>query len=161
MNESDKSRQELLQHIGVERANIDTFVRRVQPRSARLANTSIISSAIATVLTAGPALGGVSFATAVQHAFSLSSSSAVWRVLCFVAMLVSLVATISVQLGKSQDTAAQLRAAEACDTELEGLQTLLELQQIPVPRAAELYIKYIAKIPFVRVEPAAPELQQS
>jgi hypothetical protein len=65
-------------------------------------------------------------------------------------MLVSLVATISAQLSKSQDTAAQLNAAEACDTELEGLQTLLELDQLPVQDAANLYIKYIAKIPFVR-----------
>jgi hypothetical protein len=75
-------------------------------------------------------------------------------------MLVSLVATISVQLGKSQDMAAQLRAAEACDTELEGLQTLLELQHLPVRNAAELYRNYIAKIPFVRIESVAPELQQ-
>lgn len=75
-------------------------------------------------------------------------------------MLVSLVATISVQLGKSQDMAAQLRAAEACDAELEGLQTLLELQHLPVQNAAELYFNYITKIPFVRIEPVAPELQQ-
>jgi hypothetical protein len=71
-------------------------------------------------------------------------------------MIVSLVATISVQLSKSQDTAAQLSAAEACDTELEGLQTLLELEQLPVQDAAGLYLKYITKIPFVRGESTTP-----
>lgn len=160
MDENGKNRQELLRRIEVQRVNIGNFIRRVRPRSVRLANTSIIGSAIAAVLTAGPAFGGLSFAGAVQHALSLSSSSTVWRVLCLVAMLVSLVATISVQLGKSQDMAAQLRAAEACDTELEGLQTLLELQHLPVRNAAELYRNYIAKIPFVRIESVASELQQ-
>ena len=152
----DEDRQELLRRIGAQRANINAFVRRVQPRSTRLTNISIISSATAAVFTAGPAIGGVSFAEAVQRVFSLSNSSVVWRTLCLVAMLVSLVATISVQLSKSQNTAAQLSAAEACDTELEGLQTLLKLAQLPVRDGADLYIKYITKIPFVRDESTAP-----
>ena len=156
MNDQGDNRRELLRRIGVQRANIDAFVRRVRPRSVRLANISIISSAMAAVFTAGPALGGVSFAEAVQRAFSLSTNSIIWQALCIAAMLVSLVATISVQLSKSQDRAAQLSAAEACDTELEGLQTLLELAQLPVRDATDLYLKYIAKIPFVREESSAP-----
>jgi hypothetical protein len=121
-----------------------------------LANISIVSSAAAAVFTAGPALGGVSFAEAVQRTLSLSNNSIVWQALCLVAMLVSLVATISMQLSKSQDAAAQLSAAEACDTELEGLQTLLELGQLQVRDATDLYIKYITKIPFVRKAPVSP-----
>jgi hypothetical protein len=150
MSDSDEGRRELLRRIEAQRANIDAFVRRVRPRSVRLANIGIVSSATAAVFTAGPALGGVSFAEAVQRVFSLPATSIVWRTLCLIAMFVSLVATISVQLGKSQDMAAKISAAEACDTELEGLQTLLELAQLPVRDAAELYLKYIAKIPFVR-----------
>lgn len=67
MDESSKNRQELLRRIEVQRENIENFVRRVRPRSVRLANISIISSAIAAVLTAGPAFGGLSFAGAVQQ----------------------------------------------------------------------------------------------
>lgn len=77
-----------------------------------------------------------------------------WRTLCLAATLVSLVAAISVQLNKSQDMASQLSAAEACNTELEGLRTLLEFGQLPVRDAIELYQKYITKIPFVEEEPA-------
>jgi hypothetical protein len=150
MGDRGEDRRELLRRIGAQRASIDTFVRQVRPRSVRLANTSIISSATAAVFTAGPALGGVSFTEAIQRVFALSTSSIVWRLLCLIAMLVSLVATISAQLSKSQDVAAQLSAAEACDTELEGLQTLLELEQLPVQDAANLYVKYIGKVPFVR-----------
>lgn len=156
MSDMAEDRRELLRRIGAQRANIDAFVRQVRPRSVRLANIGIISSAAAAVFTAGPALGGVSFAEAVQQTFSLSTSSIVWRALCLVAMLVSLASAISIQLNKSQDTAAQLSAAEACDTELEGLQTLLELSQLPIQNAAELYLIYISKIPFVRERSAAP-----
>lgn len=143
-------RAELIRRIEARRSSINAFLQRVRPRSNRLANISIISSAAAAVFTAGPALGGLSFAEAVQRGLSLPESSVVWRVLCLVAMLVSLVAAISVNLNKSQDVAAQLSAAEACDAELEGLQTLIEFAQLPVHDAAELYQKYITKIPFVQ-----------
>jgi hypothetical protein len=143
-------RAELIRRIEARRSSINAFLQRVRPRSNRLATISIVSSAAAAVFTAGPALGGLSFAETVQRGLSLSESSIVWRVLCLVAMLVSLVAAISANLNKSQDMAAQLSAAEACDTELEGLQTLVEFGQLPVHDAAELYQKYITKVPFVQ-----------
>lgn len=65
-------------------------------------------------------------------------------------MLVSLVAAISVNLNKSSEMASRLSSAEACDAELEGLRTLLEFGKLSVYDAAELYQKYITKIPFVR-----------
>jgi hypothetical protein len=148
-------RLELIRRIEARRASINDFLRRVRPRSIRLANVSIVSSALAAVFTAGPAFGGVSFAEAVQRGLSLENSSIVWRILCLVATLVSLVAAISVQLNKSQEVASQLSAAEACNTELEGLQALLEFAQLPVRDAVELYRKYITKIPFVEDEPAS------
>ncbi|HEX8935871.1 MAG TPA: hypothetical protein VF788_17185 [Pseudonocardiaceae bacterium] len=146
-------RAELIRRIEARRSSINAFVRRVRPRNARLANISIVSSAAAAAFTAGPALGGLSFAETVQRGLSLSDSSLVWRVLCLFAMLVSLVAAISVNLNKSQDMASQLSAAEACDAELEGLRTLLEFAQLSVHDAAGLYQKYITKIPFVQEEP--------
>jgi hypothetical protein len=148
-------RLELIRRIEARRASINAFLRRARPRSNRLANISIVSSAVAAVFTAGPAFGGASFTEAVQRGLSLADSSIVWRILCLAATLVSLVAAISVQLNKSQDVASQLSAAEACNTELEGLQTLLEFAQLPVRDAVELYQKYITKIPFVEEESAS------
>lgn len=156
MGDDGDVRLELIRRIEARRASINAFVRRVRPRSIRLANISIVSSAAAALFTAGPALGGVTFAEAVQRGFSLSDSPVVWRALCLLAMLVSLVAAISVHLNKSQDMAAQLSAAEACNAELEGLQTLVQFAQLSVHDAAELYQKYITKIPFVEEEPASP-----
>lgn len=149
MGDDGDVRLELIRLIEARRTSINAFVRRVRPRSIRLANISIVSSAVAALFTAGPALGGVSFAEAVQRGFSLSESPIVWRALCLLAMLVSLVAAISVQLNKSQDAAAQLSAAEACNAELEGLQTLVQFAQLSVRDAAELYQQYVTRIPFV------------
>ncbi|MDQ4103161.1 MAG: hypothetical protein M3186_05445 [Actinomycetota bacterium] len=153
MGDNVDVRLELIRRIEARRASINAFVRRVRPRSVRLANISIISSAVAAIFTAGPAFGGVPFTEAVQRGLSLSSSSIVWRALCLAATLVSLVAAISVHLNRSQEMTAQLSAAEACNTELEGLQALLEFAQLPVHDAVELYQKYITKIPFIEEEP--------
>lgn len=149
MGDSVEMRLELMRRIEARRASINSFLRRVRPRSARLANVSIVSSALAAVFTAGPALGGLSFAESVQQVLSLPESSIVWRVLCLLALLVSLVAAVSVHLNKSQEMSAQLSAAEACNAELEGLHTLLEFAQLPVSDAAELYQRYVTKIPFI------------
>lgn len=146
-------RLELIRRIEARRASINAFVRRVRPRNVRLTNVSIVSSALAAVFTAGPAVGGVSFTDAVQRGLSLSNGSLVWQTLCLLSMLISLVAVISVQLSKSQETAARLSAADACNAELEGLQTLLQYAQLPVGDAAELYQKYVTKIPFVEESP--------
>lgn len=146
-------RLELLRRIEARRMSINAFVRRVRPRNVRLANISIVSSAAAAVFTAGPAVGGVPFTDAIQRGLSLSDGSLVWRALCLLAMLISLVAAISIQLSKSQEMAAQLSAAEACNAELEGLQALLQFAQLPVNDAAELYQKYVTKIPFVEEKP--------
>jgi hypothetical protein len=151
------ARLELIGRIEARRASIDAFVRRVRPRSIRLANISVISSATAAAFTAGPAFGGASFAEAVQRGLSLSNYSIVWQALCLAATFVALVAAISAQLSKSQEVTSQLCAAEACNTELEGLQTLLEFAQLPVRDAAELYHTYITKIPFVEEEPATKD----
>jgi hypothetical protein len=85
MADDTEARQDLLGRIRSRRASINVFVRKVQSRSARLANLSIVSSALAG------------------------------------ALVVSLVAAISTTMNKSQDSTARLSAAEACNTELEGL----------------------------------------
>ncbi|MCW2608897.1 MAG: hypothetical protein QOC93_2064 [Actinomycetota bacterium] len=142
-------RRELLDRIGERRAGVAAYLRRIRPRRDRLITTSIVSSALAAVLTAGPALGGRSFADTVGRALSLRDTSAVWRLLCLGALVVSVVAVISTNLAESRGLERRVNAAEACKTELEGLATLLEFGRLPVGDAAELYRQYVAKIPFV------------
>jgi MFS family permease len=153
MRDDPKVRGELLTKIEVRRASIRAFLGKVRPRRNRLANISIISSAVAAVLVAGPAIGGQTFTQSVQDALSLEKGSIVWRTLCFGALIVSLVAVISTNMSKSQDLAARVTAAEACNTELEGLLTVLQFEQLSVHDAVELYQQYVTKIPFVEETP--------
>jgi hypothetical protein len=157
VTEDTKLRRQLLLQIEARRNDIEAFCHEMRPRRNRLTNVSIISSAVAAIFTAGPAIGGQTFTEAVQHGFELSGSAIVWRVLCFGALIVSLVAVISTNLSKSQDLAARISAAEACYAELEGLETFLKFGELSVQEAAELYKQYVVKIPFVEESPAGPQ----
>ena len=163
--EDGERRDLLLMRIQARRESIAQFVADLRPRGNRLANLSIIASALGAVLTAGPALGGPEFADGVQAGLSLPRSSLVWQVLCLAALVVSVVSAIAANLVKRQDAVARISAAEACGAELEGLQTALEFDQVTLPVAVKLYQDAIAKIPFVpelpqertgRVDPSRP-----
>ncbi|MGB8200573.1 MAG: hypothetical protein WCF33_12895, partial [Pseudonocardiaceae bacterium] len=142
-------RQELLGRIRARRVSINTYVREKRPLSKRLANISIVSSAVAAALTAGPAAGGTTFAETVQKGLGWGQLSSVWRLLCLAALIVSLVAAISANLNKSDDLTVRISAAETCNADLEGLQALIEFGELSAKDAVILYRQFVAKIPFV------------
>ena len=148
---SDQSdlRRELLYRIDSRRASIDDYLQRARPRGGRLVTVAIVSSALAAVLTAGPALGGEPFAEGVANSLALPSDSIVWRGLCFLALGVSLVAAITTNLARSQDTERKIAVAESTNAELEGLRTLLTFGQVSVGDAATQYQQFLTKIPWV------------
>jgi hypothetical protein len=147
------ARQELLDQITHRRASIDEWLRANRPRSSRLSTIGIVSSALAAVFVAGPALGGEQFTGGTAEALSLDTSTPVWRVLCLLGLIASVVSAIATNLQKSQDLAARITAAESCDTDLEGLETLLRFGQISTEDAVNLYRGYVTRIPHVD-EPA-------
>lgn len=129
-----RARQELLKRIQECQSGIHKYVRESKPRSNRLANISIVSSAIAAALTAGPAAGGTTFAKTVQQGLGWEQSSSVWRLLCLAAVIVSVVSAISANVNKSNNLAAHISAAEDCNAELEGLRAQVEfnnMQSLP------------------------------
>jgi hypothetical protein len=148
ISEADQ-RRELLERIKAKRTSVRAYVRALEPVGDRETNVSIICSAIAAVLTAGPAIGGTSLTSAIGSAAALRDDSPIWRLLCFAAMIVSVIAAISTNLYKSHDVAGRLSKAEACNVSLEGLETLVEFGQLPVKEAVKLYQQYVATIPFV------------
>lgn len=140
---------QLLSRIKKRRRSIDAYLHAARPRSERLTWVSVISSALAAVLTAGPALGGVAFADDVARSLQLEGPSSVWRPLCLLAMVVSVIAAVSANLSKSKNAEARIISAEACNAQLEGLQTMVEFEQVSLEDAVDLYQQHIAKIPFV------------
>ena len=119
MNSFD-TRESLLKRIKDRRRSIKSFLSSLEPAGTRLTNFNIICGAIATVLTATPAIGGK-----------------------------TMMSTIAANLYKSHEIATRLGKAQACDAKLEGLETLLELEQITLKDSATQYTQYISEIPFV------------
>ena len=144
--------QLLLERITDRRRSVDHFLETARPRSERLTLVCIISSALAAALTAGPALGGADFTASVSESLGLGGPADVWRPLCLLAMVVSVIAAISANLSKSKNAEAKIINAEACNVELEGLQTLLEFHQVPIAEAVKLYQQYVSRVPFVHDE---------
>ena len=150
---TEDMRQELLGEIARRRASIDEWLRTNRPRSNRLSTVSIIGSALAAVFVAGPALGGEQFTETAAGALSLDTNIPIWRFLCLLGLIASVVAAIATNLHKSQDLPARITEAESSDADLEGLQTLLRFGRISTAEAVDLYKGYVARIPHID-EPA-------
>ena len=140
---------QLLRLIKNRRRSVDAYLGSARPRAERLTYASVISSALAAALTAGPALGGERLTGQFADSLQMSGAPALWRFLCLLAMVASITAAITANLSKAKNAEARIVNAEACNAELEGLQTLVEFQQIPLEDAVKLYQQYVARIPFV------------
>lgn len=148
MSEHIEQRQ-FLDIIGDRRRTVEAYLRKARPRAERLTLVSIVSSALAAALTAGPALGGAEFNHSVALTVGAERDSSIWRVLCVLALVVSVIAAVSANLSRAKGAETKIINAETCRAELEGLQTLMEFQQVPLPEALKLYQQYVAKVPFI------------
>ena len=153
----DEIRAQLAARIEARRRELAGFLRAHRPRSRRRANVTLVLTSLAAVFTAGPAVGGESFAGGVQQALGLPGDSYVWRTLCFGALLVSAGAAVLTNIGKSHDDSGQIASAEAASVELDGLLTLLEFGAIATDDAVKLYQQYLGKVSFV--EASVPAVQ--
>jgi hypothetical protein len=149
MSRDAEVRQELLERIRARRVGVSRFVENLNARGARLTNVSIVCSAIVTVLTAGPALGGTRFTDATADMLNLPDNALVWRGLCLLAMVLSIVVAVATNMYKSHDVAARLAKAEATNVALEGLETLVEFGQILTVDAVKQYQQLLANVPFI------------
>jgi hypothetical protein len=155
MADDSDLRRDLLWRIEARRASVQAFLREHRPRTRRRATITVVLTSLAAVFTAGPAFGGEPFAETVQGLFDLNSDSTVWRLLCLLALLVSVSAAVLANIAKSQDDVARLSSAEAANTELEGLAGLLQFGHLTVEDGVKLYQQYSVKIPFVDDQPGA------
>ena len=158
MPDDSDLRRDLLWRIDTRRASVQAFLRDHRPRTRRRATITVVLSSLAALFTAGPALGGEPFAQSVQNSLGLGSDSYVWRSLCLLALLVSVSSAVLTNLGKSQDDVARLSSAEAANTELEGLSSLLRYGHLSVDDGVKLYQEYSVKIPFVDDQPVPAPL---
>jgi hypothetical protein len=146
---TEEHRSELLRRVESRNRDIRTFLSSKRPHRNRLSLVCIITSALAAAMTAGPATGGTKFTSAAQGALNLADSSVVWRVLCGVAFLVSLVSAIAANLNKSSDLPTKLSVAESCAGDLEALENALRFGTASTADGVDRYEKIVSRIPFV------------
>ncbi len=144
MNDTDA----LLGKIKTKRREVADYLKKSEPRQSRLITTSIVAGALAASLTAGPGVGGGGFIEAAKGVVSFGIP--VWQVLCLLATLLSMTAVITNGLLKSRDMTSKIAQVRGCDAKLEGLEIMLELQQIDLQQATNLYTQYLTEIPHVR-----------
>lgn len=117
------------------------------PFLVRLVNTAIVSSALAAALTVGPAFGGQTLTAWLTG--TLGFTAPVWQLLCLGATICSVSAAIATNMSKSHEIASRILRAQTCDVKLEGLETLLEMDQIDMAKASSLYTQYLPEISFI------------
>jgi hypothetical protein len=153
MDESADTRQRLSERIDQKQQAIRSYLGRERPRRNRLSNISIVGSALAAVLTAGPAVGGTGFTEAVRGIFSLDDDSIVWRFLCLAAVIFSVSAALATNFANSRALGEKVSAAESANAQLEGLQLSLNFGNLAVPDALKLYQQAVAPVAFVEEAP--------
>lgn len=154
MDEMPDTRQLLAHRIEQKQQAVRSYLGRERPRRNRLSNISVLGSALAATLTAGPAFGGTGFTNALQGVFSLSSDSIVWRVLCLAAVLLSISSALATNFANSHSIADKVSAAETANVQLDGLRDALSFGQISTEDALKLYQQYIARVAFVDAVPS-------
>jgi hypothetical protein len=64
-------------------------------------------------------------------------------------MICSIAATIATNMSKSHETTTRVMKAQACESKLEGLETLLEVGSVDTERASAQFADAIKDVPFV------------
>lgn len=144
MSEEKQDTDILLTKIKTKRQEIAAYLAKYEPRHSRLINASIIFGALTAALTVGPGVGGKEFINSVKNVMTFGIP--IWQLVCLSAALLSVAAVITNGMLKSQNLTAKITKAQGCASKLEGLETLLELQQMDVKQAAPLYTQYISEV---------------
>ena len=138
---------DMVSRIRQKRTQLETFLSAARPRKRRLLNTTIVGGSLATALTAAPALGGQSFTAWLTGALGLASPS--WRLLCAVASVCSVTATIATQLLKSNNIEEHVTRAQGCRAKLEVLEVGLTMGQIDTRQATSEFLKCVEDAAFL------------
>ncbi|WKN43883.1 hypothetical protein [Tunicatimonas pelagia] len=144
MPENATDEDVLLAKIKTKRQELANYLRKTEPQNTKLINSSIIAGALAAAITAGPGVGGEGFISSAKDVVSFGVP--VWQALCLAASVLSVIAVIANGMLKSNGLAAKISKTQLCDAKLEGLETMLELRQVDMKQALQLYTQQLSEI---------------
>jgi hypothetical protein len=134
--------------IRTKRAEIEAYLATIAPVRRRLVNLNLLAGGLSAFLTAGPALGGKTFAAWLTSVFGLTAPS--WQLLCGLAALSSVTATVSMQWVKSHQIDEKVIKAQGLSARLEALALGVLAGTIETPRAMTDYAQVIEGAAFLR-----------
>jgi hypothetical protein len=141
-------RADLLSLIKQKRPEVESYLRLAASRRRLLINTTIIAGTLAAALTAAPALGGKSFADWLTSIFGLTSPA--WQLLCGVASMCSIAATVATQLLKSHNIEDRINRAQGARAKIQMLEVGIESGLMTPAEAGAAYILCIGDITFLQ-----------
>jgi gamma-glutamyltranspeptidase len=137
----------LIARVRAKRVEVERYLRAIGARRRRLVNVTIVAGAIATMLTAAPAFGGVPVTDWLTKTFALTSPS--WRILCALAAVCSLTAAVATQLHTSKNYEENIARAQEIKGTLEMLEVATTLNQLNEHEATSEYLKIIENTSFI------------
>ncbi len=144
----------LILRVQAKRADLNAYLRAAGARNRRLVNITIIAGSLAAAMTAGPALGGKPFADWLTEVLGLTpASSPSWRLLCGVAFLCSLAATIATQLHTSHNYEEHITDAQKARATLEVLAVGVMSGYLSQHEATRRYLECVESTPFIEAAP--------
>lgn len=149
----DDARNALLLQVEAKRSDVNRYLGATGRRRRRLVLVAIVAGSIAAALTALPALGGPSLTDQLTEAAALATPS--WRVLCALATVCSLAATIATQLHESNNYDEQIVRAQGVNATLEALALGIRSRHLSLEQATEQFIDCIRGATFVEQSGAA------
>jgi len=143
----DEATTAVAQRLAGHRARLQDYLRHAQARQRRLLTLAVIAGAMASALTAGPALGGRPLSDRVTADLDLAVP--IWQVLCAIAALCALSAAIATQLLKSQNLDEHVARAQTALARLEVIDLAMAIGQLTLEQALAEYSSCVELTPFL------------
>jgi hypothetical protein len=140
---------ELLSRIQHKRASVDKYLTKATARRRRLLNLTIITGTCAAALTTAPAFGGKSMADWLTTTFGLSAPA--WQLLCLVAAVCSVIATLATQLLKSHNMDERITRGQHLRAQLEQLEIGIASRELNDAQAAKQYMAHLQDASFMQI----------
>ena len=116
--------EKLIARVHGKRADVHHYLKATGKRSRLLVNVTVVAGSVAAALTAAPALGGKPLTDWLNEALGLSAPS--WRILCAIACVCSLIATIATRTRASHNYEDHIARGQGVKAALEVLEVGLE-----------------------------------
>ena len=147
-NSADNEGSRLVPRVQAKRADVERYLQVVGVRRRRMVTVTIFAAAISTLLTALAAIWGQELAEFFTGNFGPDAKSW-WRILCALAAVSSLTATVATQLQTSKNYDERIARAQGTMATLEALEVAISLGHINRNEATGQYLKIIEGASFI------------